>query len=426
MTDSSAESPKENEALERLVEQYEQGVADRETSDAATWLNARTEIESQWENLTDDQIERVESADGTLIENAGAVASRLAASGGGSLSAQRAATPRPPEQWWWYLDVLAHVSDYYAGEPEGAKAPPSLFSRLLTAVEVIVLAVAIFLLGRNLVPQIFPTPAPTAFPTLTPAPTETLNAAAFDMSAATPFKSQFGVIEMLVPKGWDITPETEPGQYTISYGQGNPDSSATIQILIGDPKTLYEQVLGVSASVASPQAALDAFKQNSPPSSGLVVGNVQPAKVGKLDGSELMISIPAGQQRPETQVDLRVAPLPDGKIVFVIVQASKSLWTVAQPVIEKMLDSLVANPQNIPTATPTITPHPLQLTQTAIQQTIIALTPTVTPTPAATGAATGAPTGAATSPATSAAPAPTTSAATPPASTATPPATAQF
>src|SRR5258705_13159599 len=126
MTDSTAESPNVNEALERLVEQYEQGVENRETGDAAAWLNARTEIESQWESLTDDQIERVESADGILLENAGQVASRLAASGGGSLSTQRATTPRPPEQWWWHLDVLAHVSDYYSGEPEGAKAPPSL------------------------------------------------------------------------------------------------------------------------------------------------------------------------------------------------------------------------------------------------------------------------------------------------------------
>lgn len=397
MTDAAST----NDALERLVAQYEEGVANRESSDASAWLNARSEIDVQWDSLTDQQIDRVEAADSTLMQNAEQVATRLAA-GGGSLRDMRAATPRPPEQWWWYLDVLSHVSDYITPEPgQAAKAPPSLFSRLLTAVEVIVLVVAIFLLGRNLLPQLSLTPSPSPAPSWTPAPTATLDPQAFDLSGATTFKAQNDVLEVAVPKGWETAPETTPGEYQFSYGQGT-SSFANLQVNIGDPKTFYEQIMGVTTAVDSPKAALEAFKQNTPADAQFKTGDVRAVKIGKLDGQGLSISIPASAQRTDSEVELWIAPLPDNKVVLVIMQNAKSISDKAKPVLMKMTDGMVVNAQNIPTATPTSTPHPLRLTQTAIESTIEALTPTVTPTRAATGAATGA----ATLPATSAATAP--------------------
>jgi hypothetical protein len=405
MTDAAST----NDALERLVAQYEDGVANRESSDAAAWLNARSEIDAQWDSLTDKQIDRVQAADSTLIQNAGQVASRLAAAGGGALRDMRASTPRPPEQWWWYLDVLSHVSDYISPETgQPTKQPSTLFSRILTAIEVIVLIVAIFLLGRNLLPQLSLTPSPSPFPSWTPAPTATLDPQAFDLSSATTFKAQHDVLEVPVPKGWETAPETTPGEYQFSYGQGT-SSSASLQVNIGDPKTFYEQIMGVTASVDSPKAALEAFKQNTPADSQFKVGDVRPVKIGKLDGQGVLISIPASAQRAESEVELWIAPLPDNKVVLVIMQNSKSISDRAKPVLLKMTDSMVVNPQNIPTPTPTSTPHPLRLTQTAVEAQIEALTPTVTPTPLATGAATSAATGAATLPATSAATAPAVS-----------------
>jgi hypothetical protein len=404
MTDSPNEQ-QPNENLERLVALYEEGVAERETSDIQPWLNARSEIEAQWDELTDEQLDRVEIADGTLLENAGQVASRLAASGGGSLRDLRAATPRPPEQWWWHLDVLSHVSDYYSGEPGTAKAPPSNFSRILTGVEIIVLVVAIFLLGRNLLPQIIPTPAPTAAPSFTPAPTATLDAAAFDMSTATTFKAVNNVIEVQVPRGWQAAPESPdaPNQYQFTYAEGTANTTV-LQVVIDTPKGIYDSLRITDTTVNSPQAALNSLKARwADPQSGVKPGDIRAAKIGKLDGFALPLSVAASAQNSELEVEFRFASLPDGKLAFLLLQSSKDLWPRATEILNKMIDSLVINSQNIPTQTPTPTLHPLRLTQTEVQKQVELLTPTITPSGGATRAATGAATGAATAAATGAA-----------------------
>jgi hypothetical protein len=407
MTDSNVD-------LESLVTQYEQGVANRESSDAQSWLEARTSIESQWDQLSTEQIDRVQDTDRTLAQNAGLVASRLAASGGGSLRDLRATTPRPPEQWWWYLDTLAHVSDVYGTSAPAEKAPASMFSRLLTAVEVVVLLVAIFFLGQRVLEQVRPASSggasvqSTPLPSWTPAPTETINAVAFDMSQSKVFKSPDNVIEMQLPPGWEAGPSTNPGFYIFTVGpQGTP--SATVQVAVGEAKDIYDGVLRLAAPAASPQEALDQLRKSSSPDSPVKFSDVRTAKIGKYDGYALTISVPADPQRGDaSELELRLATLPDGKLTLVIMQSAQPLWATAQPTQYKMIDSLVVNPQAIPTQTPTATLHPLLLTASAIQQQILNLTPSPTPTPAATGAATGDATGAATG-----AVAPTTGAATP-------------
>ncbi len=391
--------------LETLVDQYETGVENRE-GDARSWLTARSELEAAWEQLAPEQAERVRAADSTLIQNAGEVASQIAASESGSLSSIRTAQSIPTDQWWWYLDVLSHVSDEYGAGPE--KGQSSIWAKLLTAVEVVVLIIAIVLLARNILPAPA-TPTATVAPSWTPAPTDTPNPAAFDMSTATVFKAPNDILEIQLPGLWQNQPSQQPDVYVFTYGSGT-QSETLLQVAIGTAKDLYDNVLHLTSSVDSPQAALDAFKKNNEAQAsaagggGLAFGNTHPVKVGKLDGSGLQITVPGNGQGPDSEVEIWVAPLPNSdKVAMVIMQGPSAIWSTAQPTLYKMVASLVLNPQNIPTPTPTPTLHPLRLTQTAVEQQIEALTPSPTPTGAATGAATGEATGAATSAATSAA-----------------------
>ncbi len=398
-------NPTDN-TLESLLASYEAGVTNTEPDSHLDWLEARSTLETRWDELTPEQVKRVEDADGTLVQDAGRVPSRLAAANAASLAERRAATPRPPEHWWWYLDALAQVSDYYG---EGAVPAPNpraqFFSRLLVVFEVALLGVMLFFLGRNL--GIIPTPAAptsTPFPTSTPAPTETLNAAAFDLSKATIYKAPFGVIEIQLPTGWQTPPAQQPNTYIFAYGEtGN--ESLSVGVMIGKPETLYENVLRLTASVASPKDALAEFKKGIPAESTVKVSDVIATKVGKLDAQGLTWSIPAdvAQGSPDSEVELRIATLTDGQIALVLLRGRTSVWNAAKTTVDKMIESLVINPQNIPTATPTATLHPLLITATALQKEIDALTPSPTPTPVATGAATAAATAAATGAATPAA-----------------------
>lgn len=226
----------------------------------------------------------------------------------------------------------------------------------------------------------------TPIPSVTPIPTATLDAAAFDMSDATVYKAPNSVIEIPVPRGWQLNPGTDPGTYRFIYGDATTGAGAfaVLSIIIGEPKATYESVLDVTTAVDSPKAALEAFKQAQTTSSpgSATFADVRAAKIGKLDASALAFSIPGSSQTgtPDREIDLLIASLPDGKIVMVIMQASSGIWDKAKPVMDKMVEQIVINSRNIPTETPTETPHPLRLTQTAIQKQIEALTPTGTAT----------------------------------------------
>jgi len=408
MTDSVNST---NDQFESLVSQYEAGVNTRE-GDAQSWLGARSELEAAWEQLAPEQAERIRQADSTLVQNAGEVASKIAASESGSLSKIRAAQSIPSDQWWWYLDVLSHVSDEYAGA--GQKGTSSIWSRLLTAVEIGVLIVAVVLLVRNILPQNqtaaggSSSTLPTAGPSWTPAPTNTPNPAAFDLSTATTFKAPNDVLEIMLPGLWQSVPSSQPNVYQFAYGQGTSDET-NLTVAIGTPKELYESIMGVTTDVKTPADALAEFKKNTPQ---LTFSDVRPVKVGKLDGSGVAITIPGDPTSgsPGSNAELWIAPLSDTQVAVIIMQGPSTLWALAQPTLYKMVEGLVINLQNIPTVTPSPTLHPLRLTQTAVEQQIEALTPSPTNTPAATEAATEAATGAATSAATSGA---TESAATP-------------
>lgn len=393
-------------SLEGLIAQYESGIADVKSGDPTAWLNARTEIEAQADNLNKDQLRRVEKADRELIAKAEDVVQQVASTGK-TLAELRAG--RDPEQWWWHLDVLTPIGDYYKAKPPTRLAQIS--NAAFTVLQVAVLLVALFLIGRNL--GIIPlpaTPTRTPFPTSTPAPTETLNPQALDMSTAQDFKGAHEVITARLPAGWRTESGTTATEYTFSYG-AETDPSALIQVSVGSADSLY-QIIGVNQSPATSKDALEQFKKSSTDSgSNFEFKDVTPAKIGNLEGFGLVFTIPPGPQAGPagSVVDIRYAQAQGGKLARLIIQARGTVYEPMQAVIDEIANSVTINAQNIPTPTPTATLHPLLMTATFVQRQILdltpsptpTLTPTVTPTLAATAGATGEATAAATSAATS-------------------------
>jgi hypothetical protein len=319
---------------------------------------------------------------------------------------------------------------------------------LVVIVEWVVIAVAVFVIARNVIPQLQNSTGGTSGantsalnpPTQTPAPTATVDASLYDFSTATTFKSPDGVVQISLPKGWQLTPPAvgstpTPGRYEFLPGGTNGTTGApgptNLEIVIDDPSVLYRG-LNADSSVTNAQQALASVAKGGSPDGSVTFGPVGPLKVGTLDGFVLDIHVAANAQgQPPTEVELILAPLSNGKMMYIGLQSSPDTWKVAKPTLDKMVQSIVINTGAIPTQTPTPTPLVPELTLTALQQqistvqaTILALTPTTTPIPtqAATGAAS-AGTAAATAAANSAAPAATaaaTSAATVPVTTAAP------
>ena len=394
--------------LDSLIEKYEAGVADSgsESSDVKTWLAARSEIESQRAALSEEQADRVADADQLLAQKAEQVSQRLTPAD---------ANEHPNSEWWWHLGVIAAASQHgvlETAEDEGAAAQGIgrflTGSNLFTALEVIVLIVAVVFLARNL--GLFapgPTPTPTPFPTSTPTIAPTVNAAAFDMNAATPYKADGDVLEMSVPSGWQTTAQPPSGgqyAYTFTYGGTGPqDALLLLTVQFSDAKSTYAGMdpTGKADSPATAlQALIDANSNPQPGAPTITFSKVQPIKVGTLDGQGIIADVPASAQGPEAHYDIRLAALPPDKVISVQARGDVSVWDKGQPIIGKMLDTLVIKPQNVPTATATATLHPLLITATALQTQINGLTPSPTitstssPTPVATAGATAAATGA--------------------------------
>src|SRR5450432_117356 len=387
MSDSASSN---NDQLESLVAQYEAGIAEHETSDAKTWLAARGEIESQYDALTPEQAARVEVADGELVENAGPIAAHLAGTPGGSLRDMRQASPHPPEQWWWYLDVLSHVSDHY--EAAEAKPAASMTARLLTIVELVVLAVAIFLLVQRFLPPAAPA-SPTLLPTVTSGPTATPNASAYDVSSAVVLKGGNDVVEIKLPKSWQASPPDQPNTFAFFVGDSQAPN-ASIQITVDTLSNMAQSIIGPGKTVTT---IADLLKQYH---DGLVsqvtpdtkMTDIAAAKIGTADGSGFVVTVPTSASQPGLVVDIRMAQLAGDQIAFTFVRVNQSDWDKAQSAVTAILASIVLNPTAIPSATPTATFHPLELTATdarhqydltatSIQADINTLTPTATPLP---------------------------------------------
>lgn len=371
--------------FDTLLEQYENGISQitDPNSDLRATLITRSELDKAHDALSADQVARLEKADKQLLQEAPQVTSRLNPAD---------SAERPAREWWWHLDVMAAAARHY-DVPEDDEPTPAGIGRfltgstLLTIFEVVLLIVAIGFLARNL--GVFapgPTATATQFPTDTPTVAPTLDASAFDFSKATLFKSTGDVVEIKVPAGWQSAPSTgQNGEpiFNFNYGgaAGSPDVS--VQLQITDATTLYSGI-DATGKANSPETALQSIvSANSTPqpsSPAIKFTSVGDVKVGSLSGKGFIADVPASAQGGEFQVDIRIAPATNGKVVYASSRSTVALWSKAQPVINQMLDSLVVNLGNIPTPTATATLHPLLMTATALQTQINGLTPTDTPT----------------------------------------------
>jgi hypothetical protein len=217
----------------------------------------------------------------------------------------------------------------------------------------------------------------------------------------------------MLPKGWKAAPETEKNRFLYSFGdESNP--TASIQLIIDSPEQVYSQALGLTTPPADAAAAFDALRKSA--NAQFKFGPTTDSKIGTLDAKAMTVSIPGSAQSAAVELDVRAATLEGGKLAFVIMQSAADRSQQLLPLLNQILGSVKINLGNIPTATPSNTPHPLELTATAIEgmaatnrAQILALTPSPTPVPSVTpvGGATAAATEAAAPAATEAAPAPT-------------------
>jgi hypothetical protein len=231
--------------------------------------------------------------------------------------------------------------------------------------------------------------------TATPVPTvtATLNPDSFDFSKATLFKADGDILEIEVPSGWQTMPSTgQNGEKIFDFTYGDSGPIVSLQLQIADATYLYSAI-DPTGKANSPEIALQSIitANSTPPAAGsspIKFSPVVDVKVGSLPGKGFIADVPASAQSAEIQFDLRIAPAANGKVLYVSARSNADLWPKAQIVINQMLDSVVVNINNIPTATPTATLHPLYITATALQGQINAmqgsLTPLATATPSAT------------------------------------------
>lgn len=371
--------------LESLLKAYEAGVAAPAGENAASWLEARSGIEAQKHDLTPDQQKRLAAADKKLTENADLVQIPESAAG------------HPRSEWWWYADVLAE-----SPAPAAAPSNGGIASRIFTGIEIAVLLAAVVLLLRNAGVKPFadlfqPGPAPTATtgPTLTPMPTATVDVNAFDMAQATPYKGPNSVVQISVPKGWQLPTDAQIARNAYVFAYGDPqDPSAVIQVILFDATEFFSQA-DPSGKAKTAKDALIAFKAASESQAGNTpsaskYGEVTTVKVGNLENVSYLPITRQGNITQNTQPSESglYAVETDGGKRIVVVQTSYNRGTDprVKDTLEKMLATLSVTTANIPTATPTATLHPLLITATALGNEINALTPspTATATPTAT------------------------------------------
>lgn len=359
--------------IDTLLNQYEEGIDDPSAS--VDWLNARSELEGQLSSLTDEQRKNLAVLDRELASKSRSVAAEL----GDKLTANRAG--KPSSHWWWYLDVLAPAASSLAPKP------PSDRERLINAIINGVLVIALLVAAGFAAVRfgIIPTPvAPSATPrpSSTPLPTATLDPVAFNFAAAKPVESPNKVIVVSIPDGWTALPSNSDKSVGFTYGPAEAPR-AVFQLIVEDTSTIYNSTLGVVEAQDTPQAALTKFKADLPASSGFVAGDVTDSTIGAVPGAALRITAPANPQAGTTEAteyEIRAAHLTGGKAALIIMQADASVWDTVKPVLDQVAQSVVVTPGNIPTATPTPTLHPLQITATYVQTQILALTPSATPT----------------------------------------------
>jgi len=223
--------------------------------------------------------------------------------------------------------------------------------------------------------------------TLSGTPVSTIDAAAYDFSTATVYRSTGNIFAMRLPAGWTPNEQIAHGGISVfafSIGGNALNGPASIQFQLADTKYFYANI-DTTGKANTPQTALQAIidQNKGDAQSSSAAPKFTPitdVKVGKLAGKGTTVSVPASAQAPETYFQLYLVQVDPNTVLFVQTRADVSVVDLATPVFDQMIASVVINAQNVPTATVTQTEIPLMLTATSLQATITALTPANSPT----------------------------------------------
>ena len=206
--------------------------------------------------------------------------------------------------------------------------------------------------------------AQTETPTPTPMVEPTLDPSGLDFSTAKLYTADNDIFEMQVPLGWtENVILNKPDQFlaVLSYGDSAGIPPAFVSVSIGSTNNVFRS--GDGSNITAPDAALKALiasQTTATPRPGAPVitwGKVTAAKLGKLDAFTVTATVgPYPQSPQETRLQAWAAILPNGMAAEVSAQANTSLYDLARPTLNKMIDSLVFNGQNLALPTPTIAP----------------------------------------------------------------------
>ena len=200
------------------------------------------------------------------------------------------------------------------------------------------------------------TMAATAAPTLDPV--------GFDFSKTTVFKSDGDAIELTVPASWktnQIPGISASKNLLLTFG-GTPDnpfysSPILIQVTIGSAADIYKLGINAPKLATAPDEALKSLITflATPQPGGLIYspGDVHSAKVGSYDGFELLVTAKAVSGSVSGNILVRLAALPNGMAVQIAAQVATNAWAQTQPILDKIFDSVVIEPENIIADTPT-------------------------------------------------------------------------
>jgi len=206
--------------------------------------------------------------------------------------------------------------------------------------------------------------AQTETPTPTPAVEPTLDPSGLDFSTAKLYTADNDIFELQVPGGWTenvIVNRPDFFVAVISYGDSPAVPPGFVSISIGSPNNIFRTTDG--STITLPEEALKsliASQTKATPRPGAPVitwGDVTAAKLGKLDAFTVTASVgPYAQSPHDTRLRAWAATLSDGLVAEVSAQAYSSIYEQAQPTLNKMIDSLVLNGQNLALPTPTAAP----------------------------------------------------------------------
>ena len=78
--------------------------------------------------------------------------------------------------------------------------------------------------------------------------------------------------------------------------------------------------LALQGIINTPQDAFRALAAKAPPGGNVKFSDIRASKIGMLDAYAVNVSVAQSDQGPASELDLRWAPLPDGKVAYLSLQ----------------------------------------------------------------------------------------------------------